>query len=162
MGMVPPCACCILALRTSIGSDCHLLLHFYPNSRAPGICETPDAIRATWHARRTSRFPPSWVSAGRAIPPSSWVRWPPTRVRRSLGMLNGHMLINVTDSNHRRSSEQACFQFLSMYVVSRIQKCLLRALKTFVGVKTCRSIVVFNGEGVFCILVRPPLPERMD
>ena len=44
----------------------------------------------------------------------------------------GGMLINVnvTDSNHRRSSEQACFQFLSMYVVSRIQKCLLRALKT--------------------------------
>jgi hypothetical protein len=40
------------------------------------------------------------------------------------------MLINVTDSNHRRSSEQACFRFLSMYVVSRIQKCLLRALKT--------------------------------
>jgi small nuclear ribonucleoprotein B and B' len=27
MGMVPPCACCILALRCSIGSDCHLLLH---------------------------------------------------------------------------------------------------------------------------------------
>ena len=31
-----------------------------------------------------------------------------------------------------------------------------------VGVKTCRSIVVLDGEVVFCILVRPPLPERTD
>ena len=46
-----------------------------------------------------------------------------------------NMLINVTDSNHRRSSEQACFQFLPMYVVSRVQKCLLRALETLWGVK---------------------------
>ena len=61
----------------------------YSNSRPPGICETPDAFRATWHARCTSRFPPSRISAGRAIPPSSWVRWPPSRVRRSPGMLNG-------------------------------------------------------------------------
>jgi small nuclear ribonucleoprotein (snRNP)-like protein len=90
MGMVPPCACCILALRSSIEGDCHLLLHLlYSNSRPPGICETPDAIRATWHARRTSRFPPSRISAGRAIPPSSWVRWPSSRVRRSPGMFNG-------------------------------------------------------------------------
>ena len=46
-----------------------------------------------------------------------------------------NMLINVTDSNHRRSSEQAFFQFLLMYVVPRIQKCLLRALGTLWGVK---------------------------
>jgi hypothetical protein len=59
--------------------------------------------------------------------------------------MDNMMLINVTDSNHRRSSEQACFQFLSMYVVSRIQKCLLRALKTL-GV--CRSIVVLNERGL--------------
>jgi len=88
MGMVPPCACCVLALRISLGSDCHLLLHLHLDSRPPSICETPDAIRATWHARRTSRFPPSWISAGRAFPPSSWVRWP-SWVRRSSGMLNG-------------------------------------------------------------------------
>ena len=62
--------------------------YIFPDSRSPSICETADAIRATWHARRTSRFPPSWISAGRAIPPSSWVRWP-SWVRRSSGMLNG-------------------------------------------------------------------------
>jgi small nuclear ribonucleoprotein B and B' len=84
MGMVPPCACSsILALRISIGSDCHL----HPNSWPPGICETPDAIRTTWHARGTSRFPPSWISAGSAFPPSSWVRWSSPWVRRSPGML---------------------------------------------------------------------------
>ena len=44
--------------------------------------------------------------------------------------MDNMMLIDVTDSNHRRSSEQACIQFLSLYVVSSIQKCLLRALKT--------------------------------
>jgi small nuclear ribonucleoprotein B and B' len=61
----------------------------HSDSWPPGICETPDAIRATWHARRTSRFPPSRISAGSAFPPSSWVRWSSPWVRRSSGMLNG-------------------------------------------------------------------------
>ena len=65
------------ALRTSIGSDCHLLLHLYSNSRPPGICETPDAIRATWHARRTSRFPPSGFPPGVPFPPPPGFGGPP-------------------------------------------------------------------------------------
>ena len=62
------------------------------------------------------------------------------------------MLINVTDSNHRRSSEQACFPFPIDVCRFQDTEMLTPCPQDIVGVKTCRSIVVLNGEGSFASL----------
>lgn len=90
MGMVPPGACCCPAPRNFQSGT--IVTYGVTNdlrtdSWTPGLCETTNAVCATWHARRTPRLPSPRISARCAFPSPSWVRWTPSsRVRQWSGM----------------------------------------------------------------------------
>ncbi len=106
MGMVPPCACCILALRISIGSDCHLLCYTSSWQRAPRRLRGPRC-----HSRH--------LACQVHLPVSALLDFRQACLSHLLGSVAlpllgktivqdvqmDDMLITVTGSNHRRSSE---------------------------------------------------------